>query len=138
MSATIEQLDARHLEAARAFLARDSSHNLYLLGILDEFGIEPKAGVAPFTFHGKLDNGQIKAVLFVGGEGGLVVPSADASSDIGNIAATIANNVRLRSSIGDAAAVDTLVRYLCPQRPKISRRLRLYSVSADDLGPFTN
>ena len=55
---------------------RDVFHNIYLLGLFEEFGIVPRAGRARFAFHGRFDGQELTAALFVGGEGGLVVPSA--------------------------------------------------------------
>jgi predicted GNAT family acetyltransferase len=41
--------------------------------------------------------------------------------------------------LGDKAAVDVLMQHLAPAaKPVISKTQRLFAVSADDLGPFTN
>ncbi len=138
MAATIEQLTARDADLLRGLLTRDPVQNLYLLGLFEEFGIEPRSGRAPFAFWGKFDGRELKAAVFVGGDGGLVVPSTSDPNDIGEIASALASRVRLRSSIGEKTAVDALVRHLCREKPRFSRTQRLYSVSADDLGPFTN
>jgi hypothetical protein len=140
MPATIEQLGLQHADALRAFLARDSTHNIYLLGLFEEFGIVPRAGRARFSFYGRLDdNKQLTAALFVGGEGGLVVPSASEVAHISEIADTLAPTVRLKATLGEKAVVDALVRALGDgARPRLSRNQKLLAVSADDLGPFTN
>ncbi|HEX8705666.1 MAG TPA: GNAT family N-acetyltransferase [Myxococcaceae bacterium] len=140
MTATIEQLGPQHADALRAFLAKDSTHNIYLLGLFEEFGIVPRAGRARFAFHGRLDeNKQLTAALFVGGEGGLVVPSASDAAHITEIADALASKVRLKACLGEKSVVDALVRSLGGgAKPRLSRNQKLLAVSADDLGPFTN
>lgn len=137
MSITVEQLGPKDNDALRAFLATDPAQNLFLLGILEEFGIEPRPGQAPFAFFGRFQGRQLTAAVFVGGAGGLVIPAGEASG-VGEIAASLAGKVRLRAATGEKAAVDALVKSLCPVKPRLSRAQRLFAVSADDLGPFTN
>ncbi|MDY7226625.1 GNAT family N-acetyltransferase [Hyalangium rubrum] len=140
MPATIEQLGPQHTDALRSFLAKDSTHNIYLLGLFEEFGIVPRAGRARFAFHGRFDASKnLTAALFVGGEGGLVVPSASDPAFITELAEPLAAQVRLKATLGEKPAVDALVRSLgAGARPRLSRTHRLFAVSADDLGPFTN
>jgi GNAT superfamily N-acetyltransferase len=140
MPATIEQLGPQHTDALRALLVKDSKHNLYLLGLFEEFGIVPRDGRAKLAFYGRFDeNKNLTAAVFVGGEGGLVVPSASDASCITEIAESLAPTVRLRASLGEKPAVDALVRCLGQgAKPRLSRNQRLFAVSADDLGPFTN
>ncbi|MBI3186003.1 MAG: DUF4081 domain-containing protein [Myxococcales bacterium] len=138
MSATVEQLGPRDAEALRAFLAREPLQNLYLLGLFEEFGVEPRPGRAHFAFHARFQGREMTAALFVGGEGGLVVPSASDPGELSEIASALAGKVKLRSGLGERNAVDVLVRHLCASKPALSRTQRLFSVSADDLGPFTN
>lgn len=138
MSRSIEALRPEDADALRALLARDPASNLYLLGVLEEFGITPAADRAPFTFWGKFTGKELCAAVFVGGTGGLVVPSASDERDISAIADVIAPRVQLRSSVGERAAVDALVRQLVGASPRFARQQRLFAVSADDLGPFTN
>ncbi|MBN1205997.1 MAG: DUF4081 domain-containing protein [Myxococcaceae bacterium] len=139
MPATIEQLGPQHSDALRAFLAKDSTHNIYLLGLFEEFGIVPRAGRARFAFHGRFDDKGLSAALFVGGSGGLVVPSASDPTCITEIAEHLAPEVRLQASLGEKSAVDALLRILGNNaKPRLSRTQRLFAVSADDLGPFTN
>jgi hypothetical protein len=139
MAASIEQLGSQHTDALRSFLAKDSTHNIYLLGLFEEFGIVPRAGRAPFAFHGRFDEKGLTAALFVGGEGGLVVPSASDPASIADIAESLASQIRLQASLGEKPAVDALVRILGNNtKPRLSRVQRLFAVSADDLGPFTN
>ncbi len=138
MAANVEQLGPKEAEALRALLAKDPVQNLYLLGLFEEFGIVPRPGRAPFAFYGRFKGGSLVSALFVGGDGGLVVPSADDPADVSEIASTLANKVKLRSCIGIKPAVDALVRHLCAEKPALSRTQRLFKVSADDLGPFTN
>ncbi len=138
MPVTVQQLVPRDTEALRALLARDPAHNLYLLGLLEEFGLVSAEQRGSFSYWGRFDGGTLTAALFVGGEGGLLVPSAHDGASTGVIADALADRVRLRSAVGEKPAVDALVRSLCTGKPKLSRTYRLFSVSADDLGPFTN
>jgi GNAT superfamily N-acetyltransferase len=138
LAATVEPLGPKDADALRALLAKEPVQNLYLLGLFEEFGVVPRPGRAPFQFHGRFAGRELTAAIFVGGDGGLVVPSASESTHFEEIAQTLANTVRLRAGIGEKPAIDALVRHLCPAKPKYSRTQRLYAVSADDLGPFTN
>jgi hypothetical protein len=139
MPATIEQLGPQHTDALRSLLTKDPRHNIYLLGLFEEFGIIPRAGRARFAFHGRFDGQTLTAALFVGGEGGLVVPSASDPTAISEIAENLAPKVKLQASVGEKPVVDALVRILGQNaKPRLSRVQRLFAVSADDLGPFTN
>jgi RimJ/RimL family protein N-acetyltransferase len=139
MPATIEQLGPQHTDALRSLLTKDSRHNIYLLGLFEEFGIVPRAGRARFAFHGRFDGQNLTAALFVGGEGGLLVPSASDPAAIAEIAESLASTVKLQASVGEKPAVDALMRILGGNaKPRLSRVQRLFTVSADDLGPFTN
>lgn len=137
MPVSVEQLGTQDAEALRALLSKDPVHNLYLLGLLEEFGIAPR-GRVPFAFYGRFDNQVLTAAVFVGGDGGLVVPSASDATATSVIADALAASLKLRGTVGDKSAVDALVRSLCQGKPRLSRTQRLFSVSADDLGPFTN
>jgi hypothetical protein len=137
MPVTVEQLGSQDADALRALLSKDPVHNLYLLGLLEEFGIAPR-GRVPFAYYGAFANAVLTAAVFVGGEGGLVVPSASDASATSVIADALASSLKLRGTVGDKSAVDALVRSLCQGKPRLSRTQRLFSVSADDLGPFTN
>jgi|GEM_PF-685947 len=138
MPVTVQQLVPRDTEALRALLARDPAHNLYLLGLLEEFGLPPAEDRGSFSYWGRFDGTTLTAALFVGGDGGLLVPSASDGQATGVIADALADRVRLKAAVGEKPAVDALVRSLCAGKPKLSRTYRLFSVSADDLGPFTN
>jgi len=138
MSLTVAALGPNDTQPLRSLLAKDPSTNMYLLGILEEFGISPAENRAPFTFWGKRTGPELTAAVFVGGTGGLVVPSASEERDISAIADVIAPQVQLRSTFGEKTAVDALVRQLCGGTARFSRHQRQFSVSADDLGPFTN
>jgi predicted GNAT family acetyltransferase len=138
MPHTVETLGPNHLEGLKQLLAKDPTHNLYLLGLLEEFGIVCDPHRAPFAFYGRLaSDGEMTAALFVGGTGGLVVPSASPLSAIVDIARTISQSVQLKSCLGEKPLVDALIQHLSGQ-VRFSKHQRLYSVSADDLGPFTN
>ncbi len=139
MASTVEPLAPKHLEPLKALLAREPAHNLYLLGLLEEFGIVPGPGRELFTFWGRFLSGELTAAVFVGGNGGLVVPSANLPNAIGDIGKVLHGKVTLGAAVGEKGAIDMLIQHLCPTvRPSLSRLQRLFSVSADDLGPFTN
>lgn len=139
MAVSVEPLHSRHLDALRAMLAREPAHNVYLLGLLEDFGIVSRPGRPPFTFHGRFVDDDLTAALFVGGQGGLVVPSASPAGHIADIAKALSGSFKPASMLGDKAAVDVLAQHLVPtEKPRVSRTQRLFSVSADDLGPFTN
>ncbi|MCC6336539.1 MAG: DUF4081 domain-containing protein [Myxococcales bacterium] len=137
MAVTVEPLGPTHLAALRALLTKDTPHNLYLLGLMEEFGVVCGPNRAPFAFHGRFADGELTAVLFVGGAGGLVVPSAGSTPHLQEIARTLAGKVTLKSCLGERALVDALCQSF-QVTPKVSRVQKLYYVSADDLGPFTN
>jgi RimJ/RimL family protein N-acetyltransferase len=138
MPVTVQQLVPKDSDALRALLARDPTHNLYLLGLLAEFGIAPADSGCSYSFWGRFDGKTLTAAVFVGGHGGLVVPSASDGSATSIIADALAEHVRLKASVGEKPAVDALVRSLCSGKPRLSKTHRLFAVSADDLGPFTN
>ncbi len=138
MASNVEPLAPKHLESLKALLAREPSHNLYLLGLLEEFGIVPASGRAPFTFYGRFLSGELTAAVFVGGTGGMVVPSSNLPNAIADIAKQLSGKVKLGAALGEKGCVDVLLTHLGTARPKVSRAQRLFAVSADDLGPFTN
>ncbi len=138
MNGTVEELGPKDADALRALLSRDVFHNLYLLGLFEEFGIVPREGRRPFTFWGRFRGGELRGALFVGGEGGLLVPSAGDAQEVLPIAEHLSGKVKLTAALGEKEAVDGLVRLLAPSRPRTSLVQRLFRVSADDLGPFTN
>ncbi len=138
MSFTVEPLGPTHVTALRTLLCRDVTHNLYLLGLMEEFGVVCGPSSVPFSFLGRFAaDGELTAVVFVGGNGGLVVPSAGTSAHLGDLAKKLVGTVNLGASLGDKALVDTLAQHLAPA-PRFSKVQKLFSVSADDLGPFTN
>jgi len=139
MPSTIERLGAQHLDALRTFLTRDVKQHLYLLGLLEDFGLESSDARAPHAFYGRLDGEALTAVLFVGGNGGLVVPSQGDPAHFNEVTAPLVGKVQLKACIGDRAPVDAVVRALGQgARPRVSVAQRLFTVSADDMGPFTN
>jgi hypothetical protein len=138
MAITVEQLGPKDADLLRAFLVKEPVQNLYLLGVFEEFGIQPKPGRANFAFWGRFSGRELNSAIFVGGGGGLVVPCANAPAEVAMLAEQLAKKVSLRSCMGSKPAVDGLVRTLCKEKPKQSWTQRLFTVSADDLGPFTN
>jgi len=138
MALPIQELGPPHGEALKAFLAQDMVPNLFLLGVLEEFGLAPKPGAPPFRFYGRIGaTGKLSAVLFVGGEGGLWVPVGSPEDTLA-IISTVHQLPPVRSAVGQRPAVDALVTRLCRPQPRIFRAQKLMAVSADDLGPFTN
>ena len=138
MPVTVQQLVPTDTDALKALLGKEPAHNLYLLGLLEEFGITPADSRSSYSFWGRFDGKTLTSALFVGGEGGLLVPSAGDGSATSVIADALAERVRLKAAVGEKSAVDALVRSLCTGKPRTSKTHRLFSVSADDLGPFTN
>lgn len=138
MTSSVERLGAEHLEPLRTFLLKDVKQHLYLLGLLEEFGVEGRDVRAPHAFWGRLEEGALTAVLFVGGRGGLLVPSQGDPAHFQELAAPLVGEVQLRACLGERGAVDALVRSLATGRPRLSVPQRLFTVSADDMGPFTN
>lgn len=118
-------------------LARDTTHNMYLLGLMEEFGVVSGPKRAPFTFYGRFFDGELTAALFVGGNGGLVVPSASSPIHIGDIAKKLQGLVVPKSIIGEQSVVDSLIRHFSVT-PSFLKQQKLFSVSPNDLGPFTN
>ena len=66
MAVTVEPLGPRNVEALKALLGKDTTHNLYLLGIMEEFGVVCDPERFPFAFYGRFLDGELTAVLFVG------------------------------------------------------------------------
>ncbi|MFZ5446785.1 MAG: GNAT family N-acetyltransferase [Myxococcota bacterium] len=137
MPAVVEPLGPSHVAALRALLSRDPTHNMYLLGLMEEFGVVSGPKRAPFTFYGRFFDEELTAALFVGGNGGLLVPSASSPIHIGDIAKKLVGLVQLQSVIGEQSVVDSLLRHFAAA-PKFSKLQKLFSVSPNDLGPFTN
>ncbi len=137
MPATVAPLNATHRDALRALLAKDPAHNMYLLGLLEEHGLEPAGeGLSPFCYWGRF-NPDLTAVVFVGGAGGLIVPSASPTLGINDIAKALVGQVSPSAVMGEVQLVEVLIKQLGGHL-RVSKPQRLFSVSADDLGPFTN
>jgi hypothetical protein len=136
MPAVVEPLGPTHLSALRAMLARDTTHNMYLLGLLEEFGVVSNPRT-PFTFQGRFFDGELTAAMFVAGSGGLLVPSASSPQHIGDIAKALHGKVQARGILGEHAVVDALLKHF-GVTPQFSKTQKMFSVSPNDLGPFTN
>lgn len=136
MPAVVEALGPTHVAALRTLLSRDTTHNMYLLGLMEEFGVVAGAR-REFCFYGRFFDGELTAAAFVGGGGGLVVPSASSQAHIGDIAKALVGRVQPRSALGEVGVVDALLRHFS-LTPGFSKTQRLFSVSPNDLGPFTN
>jgi uncharacterized protein len=137
MPMSVEVLGPVHVSALKGLLARDVIHNMYLLGVVDEFGVVCRPDREAFHFYGHFNGSDLTAAVFVGGYGGLVIPSASALSDITDIAQFLVGKIQVQSALGEKNLVDGLLHRL-GAHPKFSKIQRLFSVSADDLGPFTN
>lgn len=137
MPAVVEPLGPSHVSALRTLLARDTTHNMYLLGLMEEFGVVSNNTRAPFTFFGRFFDGELTASLFVGGGGGLLVPSASSPLHVGDIAKKLHGLVQPRAIVGEQSVVDGLLRHFSVT-PRFAKLQRLFSVSPNDLGPFTN
>lgn len=139
LTLTVAPLGPRDAPQLRALLVREPSPNLYLLGILEEFGVASTPASGSFTFWGSFQEGELAAAVFVGGSGGLIVPSAHPSALHEPVAEALSKKgIKLHAAMGEREAVDVLVRYLVPGKPRLSRTQRLFTATADDLGPFTN
>lgn len=136
MPAVVEPLGPSHVAALRALLSRDTTHNMYLLGLMEEFGVVAGAH-RRFTFYGRFFDGELTAALFVGGTGGLVVPSASSPAHIGDIARALSGTLDIKSALGELGVIDALTRHF-GLAPGFSKTQKLFSVSPNDLGPFTN
>lgn len=135
MPAVVEPLGPSHVAALRTLLSRDTTHNMYLLGLMEEFGVV--SGNRKFAFYGRFFDNELTAAMFVGSEGGLVVPSASSPPHINDIAKKLTAQISIKSAIGDASVIDALMRHFALV-PKFSKSQKLFSVSPNDLGPFTN
>jgi GNAT superfamily N-acetyltransferase len=132
----IDLVGGDRLDALKALLARDPMQNMFLLSVLEEYGLGRPDG-PPFSFFALSGDRELKqAVLFVGGKGELFVPSGDVSA-IGTLGRVVAEQgIPLKSCIGERHCVDSLVRAYGAIKPRIDRIQKLLTVSADDLGPF--
>ena len=61
MPAVVEPLGPAHVAALRAMLSRDTTHNMYLLGLMEEFGVVSGPKRAPFTFYGRFFDDELTA-----------------------------------------------------------------------------
>lgn len=138
MAASTDPLGPKDAGALRALLTKDPAHNLHLLGLLEEFGFVTPADHGRFAYYGVTRGDELTAALFVGNGGSLVVPAATHDGDLGQLCEALVGKVPVRSCVGDRGHVQIVLRTLCARTPKYDRELRLFKVSADDLGPFTN
>lgn len=139
MSRPVTPLAASEADALRAHLEKDIPGNLYLLGLLEEHGGLASAESAGFQVYGKYSGSELSSALFVGGGGSLMIPSTGDALDLSRIATALEGKVSMRSCIGDVESVDVLLRFFGSHTGvRYEATQRLYQVSADDLGPFTN
>lgn len=138
MAASTDPLGPPDAGALRALLTKDPAHNLHFLGLLEEFGFVTPSDDGRFAYYGFQRQGELTAALFVGNRGSLVVPAATHDGDLAQLCESLAGKVQLRACVGDRAHVQAVLRAFGGKTPKLDRELRLFKVSADDLGPFTN
>lgn len=131
----LEVLGRDRLDILKSFLAKDPVQNVYALGLLEEHGLSGKADSTGVAFLALVAGGRVVAGAVVGGRGALVVPCATDLAAATRLGQALAGTIRLRSAIGERFAVDALCRAM-GEKAKVSRPLRLFSASADDLGPF--
>jgi hypothetical protein len=134
----VEPLSHKDADALRALLTKDVPHNLYFLGLLEEFGFDSPDGRVGFRYFGLSRGGELTAALFVGGKGSLVVPAATSEPDLTTLCESLAGQLKLKASVGEKSHVQLVTKYLAEGQPRFAKDLRLMKVSADDLGPFTN
>ena len=115
-----------------AFLAKDPVQNAYALGLLEEHGL----GTNDVTAFGALEEGRIVGAAVVGGAGGLVIPCVFEPGAATALGGHLAGCLRLRGAFGERTAIDALVRGFACGPARWSRPQKLFSASADDLGPF--
>jgi hypothetical protein len=133
MSSEVKQLGLEQGSALGALLARHPCRNLPLLAALDERGLwqEPSS-----FFYGYFSSGELRAAALVQPSSGTVVPGACEAGDAMALALGLAGKIPFRSCLGDRHAVEALARNLCSSVPRCARPHRLFTVSADNLGPF--
>ena len=133
MSSEVKQLGPEQSSALGAFLARQPYRNLHLLSALDGRG----QWEAPSTlFYGHFSSGELRAAALVQPASGRVMPGACEAADAMALANGLAGRTPLRFCLGDRHAVEALTRNLCSSVPRWVRPHRLFTVSADYLGPF--
>ena len=138
MAGHVEPLNEAHLSEVKELLLKGPADHVCLLGLLNDFGMEPRPGAAPFTFYGYRESTKLEAVVFVGGGGSLLVPSLGSLGAMTEFGKELHGKVVPRSIRGEKVAVDTLMRFLATTLGALNRTERLYKCSADDLGPLTN
>ncbi len=136
MAVLVSPAQPKHVDAIRSFLGRDAISNMYLLGLLEEYGLH-SVDDAEMQFLTRFEDGAPTAVVFVGGEGELVIPSAAPASHIAHIAASLPTPLALQSCLGESELVEALIKQSGATVQFVKEQV-LYAVSADDLGPFTN
>ena len=133
MSHEVIELGDEHDAALRALLSPEPLRNLQLLGAWDERGRRPPP--AP-RLYGLFSARRLLAAALVDPSCGRVVPSACKPDDARALGAGLAGKISFQSSFGDQPAVEGLVDALCPLNSPRLLAHRLFTASADNLGPF--
>jgi hypothetical protein len=133
MSAEVKQLGPEHASSLRALLSRDPLRNLHPLSALEEMNASAAHGSLLF---GYFSAAQLRAAALVRGSLGLVVPATCGPSEAFSLGAGLVKLVSLRCCFGDREVIEPLLRGLSPVPARLVRAHRLFTASADNLGPF--
>lgn len=133
----IARLGVGDEEELRAFLLRDPVQNLFLLGVLEDHGVTGIPGGTPVGFVGirRGDERRLAGVVFVGGNGRLLVPSCPDPEDATAAGAFLAGHFRIDHLVGERTAADALWRGLDLPRPRTCRDHRLLLLTPECCGP---
>ncbi len=121
------------IEELRAFFLEDAAQYNFALGVLEEQGLGKDSLVEACGWR---SSGSIAGVVLVGGKGGLVLPCFRTVHEAAAFAKKLRGKYKVRSILGERSVVDSFHRALDCGFPKKSRIQKLFSASADDLGPF--
>lgn len=131
----IAWLGDRDEEELRTFLLADPVQNLFLLGALETHGVTGIPGETPVAFAGVRRNGRLAGVVFVGGNGRLLVPSCTDPADAEEAGAFLADRYRIEHVVGERSASDALWSALALPPPRICREHRLLVLTPEACGP---
>jgi hypothetical protein len=132
MTAEVKQLGPEHMNSLRQLLSKEPIGNLHLLGRLEEMEAAPGAS----SFFGYFSDSELRAAVFVQLWSGLVIPGACAASDALAMGSGLAGKIPFRTCFGERLSVENLARGLCWTTPRLAMPHRLFTASADNLGPF--
>ncbi len=131
----IAWLGGRDEEELRSLLLRDPLQNLFLLGVLEEHGLHGSPSGPPIGFLGIRRGPGLAGVVFVGGQGRLLVPFCPDPADARAAGAFLEGRYRIGNLVGERAAVDALWAGLASPLPRVRRDHRLMVLTPDGCGP---